>query len=78
MGCLLARKPDLPIRKTLRSVLGLHFAVTLERVSVSIFSQSNKFPACKVKYGKEVAKSLMVFNLCKIIHPFENKKCLRT
>ena len=78
LGSLSARNPDLPIRKALRSVLGLLSAVTLKRVSASIFSQSNKFPACKVKYGKEVAKSLMVFNLCKIIHPFENNKCLWT
>ena len=41
-----------------------------------IFFQSNKFTACEVKDGKEVAKSLMVFNFRKIIHPFQGKKYL--
>ena len=39
-----------------------------------IFFQSNKFTACKVRNEKGVAKSFMVFNLRKIIHPFKNKK----
>ena len=43
-----------------------------------IFFQSNRFPVCNVGNGKEVAKSLMVFNLRKVIHPFRNKKHLRT
>ena len=43
-----------------------------------IFFQSNIFTACKVRDVKEVAKFLMVFNLRKIIHPFQNKKYLRT
>ena len=34
--------------------------------------------AYKVRDGKEVAKSLMLFNLRKIIHPFESKEHLRT
>ena len=43
----------------------------LKIVSGSIFSQSNKFTACKVKHEKEVANSLMAFNLLKIVHPFQ-------
>ena len=44
----------------------------------SIFLQSNKFTASKVRDLKEVAKSLMTYNLSKIIHPFQNKKYLKT
>ena len=43
-----------------------------------IFLQSNKFTACKARDWKGVAKSLTVFNLRKIIHPFKNKKYIRT
>ena len=43
-----------------------------------IFFQSNKFAACKVRDGKGEAKSLIVLNLRKIIHPFKNKNYLRT
>ena len=43
-----------------------------------IFFQSSKFTTCKVSDGKGVPKPLMVFNLRKIIHPFKNKKYLRT
>ena len=39
--------------------------ITLKRVIESIFLQSNKFTACKVRDGNEEAKSLMVFNLHK-------------
>ena len=60
-----------PIRKTLRSVLVLLTVVTLKIVSESIYFQSNIFIGCKVKDGKEVAQSLMVLNLLKIIHPFQ-------
>ena len=63
--------PDLPMRKTLR-VNGL--------LTVMIFFQRKKFTACKIKDEKEEAVFyfLMVFNLLKIIHPFESKKNLRT
>ena len=63
--------PDLPMRKTLR-VVGL--------LTVVIFFQSKKFTACKIKDEKEekIFYFLMVFNLLKIIHPFESKKHLRT
>ena len=44
----------------------------------SAFFQSNKFTARKVRVGKEVSKSMMVFNLRKIIHPFQSRKYLRT
>ena len=70
--------PDLPIRKTLRRVLGLFTAMILKRVSEIIYFQSNKFTTCKVKDKKEVANSLMAFNLPNIIHPFQGKKHLRT
>ena len=68
--------PDLPIRKTLRRVLDPLSVMTLKRVNESIFFQINKFTACKIT--KEVANSLMAFNLLKIIHPFQDKKHLRT
>ena len=68
--------PDLPIKKTLR-VLGLHTAMVLKRVSESIFFQNNNFTACKVKDGNEVANFLMIINLLKIIHPFQDKKHLK-
>ena len=63
--------PDLPIRKTLR-VVGLH--------TVMIFFQSKKFTASKIKDEKEetIFYFLIVFNLLKIIHPFESKKHLWT
>ena len=48
-----------------------------QRVSESVFLQSNKFTVCKIEDGKEVANSLMVFNLLSIIHPFQGKKHLR-
>ena len=48
----------------------------LKRVSENIFFQINKFTACK--FTKEVANSLMAFNLLKIIHPFQGKKHLTT
>ena len=75
---LLLGHPDFPIRKTLRRVLGLLAAMILKRVSDSIFFQSNKFTACKIKDGIKVANSLMVFNLLNIIHPFQGKKHVRT
>ena len=63
--------PDLPMRKTQR-VVGL--------LTVMIFFQSKKNTACKIKDEKEETNFyfLMVFNLLKIIHPFESKKHLRT
>ena len=69
--------PDLSIKKTLRMLLGLLTLMILKRVSESIFFQNNKFTACKVKDGKEVASSLMILNLLRIIHPFQGKKHLR-
>ena len=63
---------------TLRRVLRLFTVMILKIVSESIFFKSNKFNACKIKDGKEVANSLMIFNLLKIIHPFKGKKHLRT
>ena len=63
--------PDLPIWKTLVRVPGPFTVMILKGVSEDIFFQSNKFTACKVKDGKEVTNILMVFNLLKIIHPFQ-------
>ena len=70
-------RPDLPIRKFLRRVRGLLTVMFLKRVCKSIFFQSNKCTGCKGKDGTEVANSLMVFNLLKIIDPFQDKKHLR-
>ena len=50
----------------------------LKRLSEIIFFPRTKFRACKVKDGKEMANSLMKFNLLKIIHQFQGKKHLRT
>ena len=62
---------DLHMRKTLR-VVGL--------LTVMIFFQSKNFTACKIKAEKEepIFYFLMVFNLLKIIHPFESKKHLKS
>ena len=62
--------PNLPIKKTLRRVLGLLTVMILKRVRESIFFQSNKFTTCKIKDGKVVEDFLMGFNLLKIIHSF--------
>ena len=59
-------------------MLGLFNEMILKRVNESIYFQSNQFRTCKVKDEKEVANSLMAFNLLKIIHPFQGKKHLRT
>ena len=49
-------------------------------LTVIIFFQSKKFMACKIKDEKEEIKVyfLIVFNLLKIVHPFESEKHLRT
>ena len=63
----LAWYPNLPFRKTLSRVLGLLTAMIFKKVSESVFFQGflYKFTACKVKYKKGVANSLMAFNLLK-------------
>ena len=71
------RHPNLPIRQTLRRVLGLLTVMILKRVSESIFFQRNKFTVCKAKHEKELANSVMAFNILKIIHPFQGKEHLR-
>ena len=48
--------PDPPIRNTLRSVLGLLIIMILKWVRESIFFQSNKFRACRVKGRKRGGK----------------------
>ena len=60
----LVGNPNLLIRNTLLTVLGLLMVMILRRVREQIFFQNNNFTACKFKAGKEVAISLMVFNLC--------------
>ena len=51
---------DLPIRKTLGTMLSLLTAeMILKRVNESIFLQTNKFIVHKVKDEKEVANSLL-------------------
>ena len=76
--CPLVGHPDLSIKKTLAKVLGLLTVMISNRLSESIFFQSNKLLACKIKDENEVANSLMAFNLLKIIHPFQGKKHLKT
>ena len=66
--------PDLPVRRSQRK-LG-PFTVMILKKSISF--QSYIFTAYQVKDGKELARSLLVFNLLKIIHPFQNKNYLRT
>ena len=74
----LVGNPNIPIRKIQGIKLVLLNVMILKRESESIFFQSNEFTACKVKDGKLLVKSLMVFNLLKILHPFLGKKHLRT
>ena len=52
--------------------------IVSKRVRESIFFQSNKFTAFKIKDEKEVEKFLVVFNLHNVIHPSQGKKYLRT
>ena len=66
--------PDLPVRRSQRK-LG-PFTVMILKKSISF--QSYIFTAYQVKDGKELARSLLVFSLLKIIHPFQNKNYLRT
>ena len=72
--------PDPPIKNTLQSVLGLITVVILERLRRSIFFKATSLQHVRLEMedGNEVAKSLMVFNLRRIIHPFQSKKYLRT
>ena len=69
--------PDLPIRKTPRMVLDVFTVMNLIRVS-EYFLSKQQITACKIKVGKEMANSLMLLNLLKIVHPFQGKKHLRT
>ena len=75
---LLMEHLDFLIRKSLRMVLSMLTVMILKQVSETIFFQSNKSTVCKVKDGKQVANSLMVFNFLMIIHLFQDKKHLRT
>ena len=53
----LVSDPDLPIKNNLGTVLALISVMILKRVRESFLFQSDKFTACKVKDGKEVAQS---------------------
>ena len=65
------------IKNTLEGMLGLIIVIIFKIVREIIYFQTNKFVTCKVRDGKEMAKCLMVFNLHKIIHPFQSEKYLR-
>ena len=70
--------PNLPIREILRRVLGL-LKEGFWKESVRVFSfKGKKLKMYKIKDEKEGGNSLMAFNLLKIIHPFQDKKHLRT
>ena len=59
-------------------MLNLLIAVMIfKKVSGKIIFRSNKFIACKVKDEKEVAETLVAFNLLKIVRPFQGKNHLR-
>ena len=74
----LVENPDPLIRNNLRIEIGLLTEMILEGKRGSILFQSNINTASKVKDGKEVTKPcLIVFDLPKIIHPFQGKKYLR-
>ena len=49
----------------------------LKRVSENFSIRSNKFVACKVSDGKDVAKFLMVLNQLRIIYRFPGKKTFK-
>ena len=74
----LVAHPDLPVRETQRRMLDLLTVKILKKVSESVLFQINIFAACKFKDKKEMANSLMTFNLLKIIHPVQGKKHLKT
>ena len=67
----LVANPDHPVKNALESFLGLITEIILNKVREIFFFQSNRFTACKVRDGKEDAKSLLVFNLRKILHHFK-------
>ena len=55
--------PNLPIKKTMRGVIGLLTVIILKSVSEKIIFQSNKFAACKVKDEEEVARLSIHLNI---------------
>ena len=67
----LVANPDHPVKNALESFLGLITEIILKKVREIFFFQSNKCTACKVRDGKEDAKSLRVFNLREILHHFK-------
>ena len=70
----LEEHPHFSITKILSVVLNLVIVINFKKMSESIFFQSIKFAICNVKGGKEVANFLVVFNILKIIHPFQTHK----
>ena len=73
---LVLRHPNLFIRKILKSTWSAYTVIILKRANESIFFKSYSLTAFKVKFEKEVADSLMSFNLLNMIHLFLGKKYL--
>ena len=57
--------PDLLIRKILMRVVGLLTMMIMKRISESIFFQSKRFKACKLKDEKEVTNLNLLHILLK-------------
>ena len=65
----LVANSDLLIKNAMERALSVIDVRNFKKVRQSIFFQSSRFTACKVRDRKLVAQSLMAFNLRKVIHP---------
>ena len=65
----LVANSDLIIKNAMERALSVIAVRNFKKVRESIFFQSSRFTACKVRDRKLVAQSLMAFNLRKVIHP---------
>ena len=67
----LVANSDLLIKNAIERALSVIAVRNFKKVREreSIFFQSSRFTACKVRDRKLVAQSLMAFNLRKVIHP---------
>ena len=65
----LVANSDLLIKNAMERALSVIDVRNFKKVRESIFFQSSRFTACKVRDRKLVAQSLMAFNLRKVIHP---------
>ena len=65
----LVANSDLLIKNAMERALSVIAVRNFKKVRESIFFQSSRFTACKVRDRKLVAQSLMAFNLRKVIHP---------